>query len=154
MGRPTKYDLSQVVRTAAEIKVWERNISTTTAIHQTLDYIFTDLLGRPLSDTKPSQLFASVKVQYSKIGPALEREIRARPWPRRPVMPTLLTVQGPEESRRRELAAEFRKELHRLHALADRLEQKDDPRLPSDVRTIMAAIRSALPRRNRHKARA
>jgi hypothetical protein len=154
MGRPIKYDLSQVVCTAAEIKVWERNISTTTAIHQALDYIFTELLGRPLSDAKRSQLFASVKVQYSKTGPALEREIRARPRPRWPVMPTLLTVQGPEESPRWELAAQFRKELHRLYALADRLEQKDDPRLLSDVRTIMAAIRLALSRRNRHKARA
>src|SRR6516164_7743638 len=104
MGRPTKYNLSQIVGTAAEIKVWERNISMTTAIHQALDYILTELLDCPLSSTKRSQLFASVKVQYSKIKPALEREIRARPWPRWPVMPTLLTAQGPEESPRRELA--------------------------------------------------
>jgi hypothetical protein len=153
MGRPTKYDLSQIVRTAAEIKVWNHNISTNTAIHQALDYIFTELLDRPLSGTKRSQLFASVTVKYSKIGPALEGEIRAQPRPRGPVMPTLLTAQGPEESPRRELAAEFGKELHRLHALANRLEREDDPRLVSDVRTIIAAIRSALTKRDKQKAR-
>src|SRR5262249_4339520 len=108
MGAPTKYDLSQIFRTVAEIRVWKRKISIIAAVLEALEHI--DKLSNPhLTSTKRNQLIASVMKKYSQIGPTLESKIKARgrfpPWP---IVPTLLTVQAPEVGPKQRLVAEFR----------------------------------------------
>jgi hypothetical protein len=156
MGRPTKYNLCQFVRTVAEIKVQNPNISTNVAVQNALNH-YNKLSDRSPTKPESAQLIASVKKEYSKTGPTLESEIKSEKargrWPPWPVMPTLLGVQQPKDGPRRQLASDFRELLNDLSVLANRLEREDDPRLVSDVHTIIAAIRSAPAKRDKQKAR-
>jgi hypothetical protein len=152
MAHPVKYDLSQHVRTVVEIRAYDKKISVQAAILQAIAYI-AELSDRAITDTKRKQLIASLTKIYPKTGPGLERDIAARRWPKRPVMPTLLTAQSAEDRPRQQAVSELRALLEDLQHLAHHLELEDDPRLLSDARAFMAAIRTALAKRDKRKTR-